>query len=115
MGSGSGVDKLSDTSHFPDWATQMEALLEEKELWDTVIGNDPIPATGPNLKPMKSYRNLQRQRSFFTLTTPNFPMPVLTLQRRFGTISITFIVLVVSAPDSFPAAMEHRNEYESLS
>ena len=45
MGSGSGVDKLSDTSHFPDWATQMEALLEEKELWDTVIGNGPIPAT----------------------------------------------------------------------
>jgi hypothetical protein len=33
----------------------MEALLEEKELWDIVTGTEPIPTTGPNLKAMKAY------------------------------------------------------------
>jgi len=55
MGSGSGIDKLSDSSHYPDWAMQMEALLEEKELWDIVTGTEPVPTTGPNSKAMKAY------------------------------------------------------------
>jgi hypothetical protein len=55
MGSGSVIKKLSDSSHYPDWAMQMEALLEEKELWDIVQGTEHVPNTGPNSKPMKSY------------------------------------------------------------
>jgi hypothetical protein len=55
MGSGSGIDKLSDSSHYPDWAMQMEALLEEKELWDIVTGTKPVPTTSPNSKAMKAY------------------------------------------------------------
>jgi Domain of unknown function (DUF4219) len=55
MGSGSVIEKLSDSSHYPDWAMQMEALLEEKELWDIVQGTEHVPNTGPNSKPMKSY------------------------------------------------------------
>jgi hypothetical protein len=55
MGSGSGIDKLSDSSHYPDRAMQMEALLEEKELWDIVTGTKPVPTTGPNSKAMKAY------------------------------------------------------------
>jgi hypothetical protein len=55
MGSGSGIDKLSDSLHYPDWAMQMEALLEEKELWDIVTGTEPVPTTGPNSKAMKAY------------------------------------------------------------
>jgi hypothetical protein len=50
MGSGSGIDKLSDSSH-PDWAMQMEALLEEKELWDIVTGTEPVPTPGPIQRP----------------------------------------------------------------
>jgi hypothetical protein len=55
MGSGSVIKKLSDSLHYPDLAMQMEALLEEKELWDIVQGTEHVPNTGPNLKPMKSY------------------------------------------------------------
>ena len=44
MGS-SDIEKLSDTTHFPDWAMQMEALLEEKELWDVVTGDEPLPTS----------------------------------------------------------------------
>jgi hypothetical protein len=28
----SDIDKLSDSSYYPDWAMQMEALLEEKKV-----------------------------------------------------------------------------------
>ena len=65
MGSDSTVEKLSDSSHYPDWAMQMEALLEEKELWDIVQGTEHVPNTGPNSKPMKSYiqkEKLQKQK-----------------------------------------------------
>ena len=55
MGSGPIIEKLSDSSHYPNWAMQMEALLEEKELWDIVQGTEHVPSTDPNLKPMKSY------------------------------------------------------------
>ena len=55
MGSGSSIDKLSNSSHYPDWAMQMEALLDEKELWDIVTGTEPVPTTGPNSKTMKAY------------------------------------------------------------
>jgi hypothetical protein len=55
MGSGSSIDKLLDSLHFPDWDMQMEALREEKELWDIVTGTEPVPTTGPNLKAMKAY------------------------------------------------------------
>jgi len=54
MSSGSGIDRLSDSSHYPDWAMQMEVLLEEK-LWDIVMGTEPVPTTGPNLRGMKAY------------------------------------------------------------
>jgi hypothetical protein len=53
MGS-SDVEKLSDILHFPDWAMQMEALLE-KELWDTVTGDESHPTSGSNSKAMKAY------------------------------------------------------------
>jgi hypothetical protein len=59
MGS-SDVEKLSDTSHFSDWAMQMEALLEEKELWDIVTGDEPLPTSGPNSKAMKAYVRKQK-------------------------------------------------------
>lgn len=59
MGS-SDIEKLSDTTHFPDWAMQMEALLEEKELWDVVTGDEPVPTTGPTSKAMKNYVRKQK-------------------------------------------------------
>jgi len=55
MGSGSGIYKLSDSSHYPDWAMQMEVLLEEKEHWDIVTGIEPVFTTDPNSKAMKAY------------------------------------------------------------
>lgn len=55
MGTSSGIDKLDDSTHYPDWAMQMEALLEEKELWDVVTGDEPPPTTGPNSKSYKAY------------------------------------------------------------
>lgn len=50
MGSGSIIENLSDGLHYPDWVMQMEALLEEKELWDIVQGTEHVPNTGPNSK-----------------------------------------------------------------
>ena len=56
MDYGSSIDNLlSDSSHYPDWDMQMEALLEKKELWDIVAGTEPVPITGPNLRAMKAY------------------------------------------------------------
>lgn len=55
MGSGSSVDKLDDSTSFTDWAMQMEALLEEKELWDVVSGTEIAPTTGPNSKASKAF------------------------------------------------------------
>ena len=39
---------------------QMEALLEEKELWDVVTGDEPVPTTGPTSKAMKNYVRKQK-------------------------------------------------------
>jgi len=39
---------------------QMEALLKEKELWDTVTGDKPLPTSGPNSKAMKAYVRKQK-------------------------------------------------------
>jgi len=38
----------------------MEALLEEKELWDVVTGDEPLPTSGPNSRAMKAY--VQKQK-----------------------------------------------------
>jgi len=95
---------------------QMEALLEEKELWDIVIGTEPIPTTGPNLKAMKAYvwrGRLRRQKWSFTLTNPNSLMLALTLPKKSGTIlpiSIVLVVLVLSLPcaeNSSKAILHH--------
>jgi hypothetical protein len=44
-----------------DWAMQMEALLEEKELWNIVKGTEPVSTSGLNSKAMKSYIYLKRE------------------------------------------------------
>jgi len=51
----SGIDKLDDSTHYPDWAIQVEAVLEEKEVWDIVSGDEVAPMTGPNSKTFKSF------------------------------------------------------------
>jgi hypothetical protein len=52
-------DRLNDTN-YADWRIKMEALLEEKELWDVVSGDETMPATGPNSKLAKAFRRKQR-------------------------------------------------------
>ena len=46
------VNKLNDTN-FADWSIKMEALLEEKDLWEVISGEEPI--TGPGSKTTKAY------------------------------------------------------------
>jgi hypothetical protein len=53
------VQKLSDVN-YTDWRIKMEALLEEKELWDIVSGNETMPTTGPNSKATKAFLRKQR-------------------------------------------------------
>ena len=36
----SRIDKLNDIIHYSDWAIQVEAFLEEKEVWDIVSGDE---------------------------------------------------------------------------
>jgi hypothetical protein len=33
----------------------MEALFEEKELWDVVSGDETMPTLGPNLKAVQAF------------------------------------------------------------
>ena len=49
------VDKLNGTN-FADWSIKMEALLEEKDLWEVISGEEDEPTTGPSSKSMKAYR-----------------------------------------------------------
>jgi hypothetical protein len=100
MGSGSGIDKPSDSLHYPDWAMQMGALLEEKELWDIVTGTKPVPTTGPNLKAMKAYvwkGKVAKAKIILHLDKSQLPHVCSILPKRSGTTSLVFIALTVLA------------------
>jgi hypothetical protein len=49
------IDKLNNTNYL-DWVIKMEALLEEKNLWGVVSGEEEQPSTGPNSKSAKAYQ-----------------------------------------------------------
>jgi Domain of unknown function (DUF4219) len=49
------VDKLND-SNYADWHIKMEALLDEKELWDLVSGDETMPLSSPNSKAVKTFK-----------------------------------------------------------
>jgi Domain of unknown function (DUF4219) len=53
------VDKLND-SNYADWHIKMEALLDEKELWDLVSGDETMPLSGPNSKAIKTFKRKQQ-------------------------------------------------------
>ena len=52
-------DKLNE-SNYDDWKLQMEAYLEEKELFGFLDGTQVAPTTGPNSKSMRTYQQKQR-------------------------------------------------------
>ncbi|KAM6502318.1 hypothetical protein JOM56_002295 [Amanita muscaria] len=70
-------DKLNE-SNYDDWKLQMEAHLEEKELFSIIDGTEEMPMTGPNSKSMRSKIHSARglgtlltmRRNFFTMTMP---------------------------------------------
>jgi Domain of unknown function (DUF4219) len=49
------VDKLNDLN-YADWHIKMEALLDEKELWDLVSSDKTMPLSGPNSKAVKTFK-----------------------------------------------------------
>ena len=53
------IDKLNNTNYL-DWVIKMEALLEEKDLWGVVSGEEEQPSTGPNSKSAKAYQKKLR-------------------------------------------------------
>jgi hypothetical protein len=53
------VDKLNDLK-YADWCIKMEALLDEKELWDLVSGDETIPLSSPNSKAVKTFKQKQQ-------------------------------------------------------
>ena len=53
------VDRLNDLN-YADWRIKMEALLDEKELWDVVSSDETMPLFGPNSKAVKTFKRKQR-------------------------------------------------------
>jgi len=71
----SSFEKLNDMN-YADWKIKMEALLEEKELWDVVSGNEVTPTTGPNSKTTKAFLRKQRlARAKIILHVENSQLP----------------------------------------
>ena len=52
-------EKLDDTNYV-EWSIQMEALLDEQDLWDVVNGTETMPNLGPNSKAVKAFIRKQR-------------------------------------------------------
>ena len=68
-------EKLND-GNYADWRIKMEALLEEKELWTVVSGEETIPHTGPNSKGVKAFIRKQRlARAKIILHVENSQLP----------------------------------------
>ncbi|KAG0704328.1 hypothetical protein DFH29DRAFT_997633 [Suillus ampliporus] len=66
-------EKLNDTN-YTEWSMQMEALLDEQDLWDVVNGTETKPNIGPNAKATKTLIRKQwltKAKSFFTSPLPN--------------------------------------------
>jgi gag-polypeptide of LTR copia-type/Domain of unknown function (DUF4219) len=92
------VDKLND-SNYANWHIKMEALLDEKELWDLVSGDETMPLSGPNSKAVKTFKQKQRlahakiilhvENSQFPYTQYNDPKEILAQVHQswgFGTL-----------------------------
>lgn len=68
-------EKLSDTN-YAEWSMQMEALLEEQDLWDVVSGVETRPLFGPNSKQVKAFvrkQRLARAKIILHLSTSQLP------------------------------------------
>jgi hypothetical protein len=69
------IEKLNDTN-YTDWAIKMEALLEEKDLWKVVSGEETAPTTGPTSKAAKTFLKKQRlARAKIILHVENSQLP----------------------------------------
>jgi len=69
------IDKLNDTN-YADWVIKMEALLEEKDLWGVISGEEEQPSTGPSSKSAKAYqKKLRLCRAKIILHVENSQLP----------------------------------------
>ncbi|KAG2072546.1 hypothetical protein BDR04DRAFT_1013068, partial [Suillus decipiens] len=68
-------EKLNDTN-YAEWSMQMEALLEEQDLWGVVKGVETRPLLGPNSKQVIAFvckQKLARAKIILHLSTSHLP------------------------------------------
>ncbi|KAG0700550.1 hypothetical protein DFH29DRAFT_762368, partial [Suillus ampliporus] len=68
-------EKLNDTN-YTEWSMQMEALLDEQDLWDVVNGTETKPNLRPNAKAMKTFickQRLAKAKITLHLSTSQLP------------------------------------------
>jgi hypothetical protein len=66
------IDKLNDTN-YPDWVIKMEALLEEKDLWGVVSGEEKQPSDSKSAKAYQKKLHLARTK--IILHVKNLQLP----------------------------------------
>jgi hypothetical protein len=69
------IEKLNDVN-YAEWVIMMEALLEEKDLWEVVTGDEVEPLVGPSSKVMKMFwKKQQLAKVRITLHIKNSQLP----------------------------------------